>query len=266
MQTRQIALLRPQQIKAELQRCPLAFLPLGPLEWHGPHLPFGTDPLYAERIALAAAEQTKGLVFPTLYMGTERERTPQTLASIGLEPQNYVIGMDFPANTLPSGYAYEEVFALVVREHLRLILKMGFRWIVIISGHGATNHLKVLHRLVAEFNAESSARFLLIAPFPRDEDGIERVGHADRIETSLMLAEHPELVDLDALPPLPSPLRNTDYAIVDYLTFEGQPTSDRTVRPKFDPRQATAEDGQTMVKQVIANIVQQVNQWIQNNS
>lgn len=265
MQTRQIALLRPEQIKTELQRCPLAYLPLGPLEWHGPHLPFGTDPLHAEHVALAAAEHTGGLVFPTLYMGTERERAPQTLESIGLEPQSYVIGMDFPANTLPSGYAREEVFALAVREHLRLIINMGFRWVVLVSGHGATNHLEVLRRLVAEFNGESPARLLLITPFPRDKDGIERIGHADRIETSLMLAEYPELVALDTLPLLPVPLKNTDYAIVDYLTFEGQPTLDQTVRPEFDPRQAMAKDGQDLVKQVIADIVQLVRQMMQNN-
>lgn len=265
MQTHQIAFLRPEQIKAEQQRCPLAYLPLGPLEWHGPHLPIGTDPLHAGRIAEAAAEQTGGLVFPTLYMGTERERDPQTLAFIGLEPQNYVIGMDFPANPLPSGYAREEVFALAVRDHLRLLINMGFRWIVVVSGHGATNHLEVLRRLIAEFNGESPARLLLVLPFPRDENGIERIGHADRIETSLMLAEYPELVALDALPPLPTPLKHTDYAIVDYLTFEGQPTSDQTVRPEFDPRRATAEEGQAMVQQVIADVVQQVRQMMQTN-
>lgn len=264
MQTRQIAFLRPEQIKTELERCPLAYLPLGPLEWHGPHLPYGTDPLHAEYIARSIADQTGGLVFPTLFMGSERERAPQTLGAIGLEPQSYVIGMDFPANLLPSGYAHEEVFALTVREHLRIILKMGFRWIVLISGHGATNHLEVLRRLVAEFNGESPARLLLVLPFPRDETGIERIGHADRIETNIMLAEYPDFVSLDALPSLSTPLKNTDYAIVDYPTFEGHPTPDQVVRDEFDPRRATAEEGKIMVRQVITETVQKVREWIQS--
>ena len=67
--------LRPDEILAERQRCPVIYLPLGPLEWHGPHLPFGTDPLQAEHTALLLAEKLGGVVHPTLYIGTERERS-----------------------------------------------------------------------------------------------------------------------------------------------------------------------------------------------
>lgn len=39
-------LLRPDEITAERAHCLEAYQPIGPLEWHGPHLPLGTDLLY----------------------------------------------------------------------------------------------------------------------------------------------------------------------------------------------------------------------------
>ena len=38
--TVQLERMRPGEILAERARCPIVYLPLGPLEWHGP----GTDP------------------------------------------------------------------------------------------------------------------------------------------------------------------------------------------------------------------------------
>ena len=41
-------------------------LPLGSTEQHGPHLPLGTDFLYAEHVSLKVAEQVNGLIAPGL--------------------------------------------------------------------------------------------------------------------------------------------------------------------------------------------------------
>lgn len=35
--------LCPAEFQERLQACPVAYLPLGTLEWHGPHLPLGAD-------------------------------------------------------------------------------------------------------------------------------------------------------------------------------------------------------------------------------
>ena len=74
MRTVQLERLRPGEILAERTRCPIVYLPLGPLEWHGPAMPFGTDPLMAQELARRAAPRTGGVVMPTLFLGTERER------------------------------------------------------------------------------------------------------------------------------------------------------------------------------------------------
>jgi creatinine amidohydrolase len=256
--TRKIAYLRPDQIIEEMYRCSLAYLPVGPLEWHGPHLPLGVDPLNAENAALRSAERTGGLVFPTLYWGTERERQPEMLDWLGLEREDYIVGMDFPANSLPSLYCSEEVLGLLVREQLRLIASMGFRLIVIITGHAATNQIEVLERLAAEFNGNKIARVIVALPFVVNTSGIMEVGHASRIETAVMQALHPETVNIDALPPLPEPLRNADWAVIDYKTFLGEPTPERVIHQHDDPRNASDEQGRMTVERAVEQIVARV--------
>lgn len=258
MRTRQLQYLRPDEILAELEEHPVVYLPLGLLEWHGPHLPLGVDALNAEAVALRAAEQAGGLVMPPLYCGTERERDAELLDGLGFTGEEYIVGMDFPANSLPSMYVPEEILAIMVRENVRLLLRMGFQLIVLVSGHAATNQLETLQRLAVEFNGTRDAQVLVALPFVPDENGTLAVGHASRVETAVMLELAPETVRLGALPPWPEPLRNRDYAIVDYPTFNGRPTPQRTVRAEDDPREATASLGKENINRAAAAIADRV--------
>ena len=83
----------------------------------------GTDALLAQSLARCAAERTGGVVMPTLFIGTERERPASILRDKGFEnPERlYVLGMDVPKNSMKSFYAREDMFAVIVREHLRLL-------------------------------------------------------------------------------------------------------------------------------------------------
>lgn len=254
MDTQQIQYLRPEEILAEMARVPAAYLPLGLLEWHGPHLPLGVDAFNAEAMALQAAKISGGLVMPTVYFGTERERPPDVLDDLGFPAETWVVGMDFPANSLPSMYAREDLFAVMLREQLRLISEMGFKVIAAISGHGAANQLNVMGRVAAEFNATGRVKVLPLLAFSENDQGVLAVGHASRIETAIMMALQPETVKLENLPALPDPLKNTDWAIVDYPTFMGQPTEDRTVSVDDDPRRASAEEGQQVMQRTAARI------------
>jgi len=258
LRTRRIELLRPQEILAEIDRCPVVYWPLGLIEWHGPHLPTGTDALNAEAAAHLAAEWGGGLVMPPLYGGTERERKAQMLKWLGFEGDEWIVGMDFPANSLPSIYIPEEVLALIIRANLPLLAKMGFQLAVLVSGHAATNQIEVLERLAAEFTAEGPIQVLVSLPFVAGQDGEMKVGHASRGETSAMMALHPESVKLDALPPASEPLPNTRWAIVDYATFAGRPTADRTVRTDDDPRRASPEYGRENLERAVDEILDQV--------
>ena len=59
--------LSPAQIVARRENCPVAYLPIGTLEWHGEHNPVGLDGLKIHALLIACAEEIGGLVLPPLY-------------------------------------------------------------------------------------------------------------------------------------------------------------------------------------------------------
>ena len=244
-------LLRPSQLIAERERCPLAFLPLGPLEWHGPHLPFGTDPLIAQEVAVRLARELGGTVLPPLFVGTERERSPEMLRNIGFQGDEYIVGMDFPGLPLHSLYLPEEVLAIIVRSYLDLLAHRGYRLIVLLNGHGAENQIQTLERLATEYTNTSPARVLLLMPVSRTRGDYFNGSHATRVETAIM-QRITDSVDLSALPS--GPLSNTELAIVDESTFQGHPNSDFTVRSEDDPRLATGAEGEEHVVAIVADL------------
>jgi creatinine amidohydrolase len=255
MRTVRFELLRPQEIVAERERCPVAYVPVGPLEWHSLHMPVGTDALNAGAVAWRVAERVGGVVLPTTYWGTERERPPDQVRDLGLDPEDYVVGMDFPGHMLRSLYCPEEVLALLVRELLRELVALEYKLIVIVNGHGAINHMQTLQRLSVEFTACSSACVLHAVACPTGGDFTFGFGHADVGETSAMMELYPGSVDLTELPATPEPLRVPEWGIVDGDTFRGDPTPDHTLRREADPRlHASAAVGRRILEQTVDEI------------
>ena len=234
-----IAHLRPGMVQRRLAEAALVYIPVGPLEWHGPHLSFGVDPFNAEAAAMEACRRTGGLVWPTQFWGTERERSPDELAGVGLDPEAYVVGMDFPRNSLPSAYCPEETFAILVRELLRQVRSLGARLAVIVNGHGAVNHIHVLKRLETEFNNTTDLRVHVRIAVPLDLIEAGELDHAGSFEASLMMHEHPDTVDLSELPPRPEPMMYRDFAVVDHEGFTGQSPEGR-LGDRGDPRVAAS--------------------------
>ena len=258
MRTVQFEYLRPGEILAEKERFSVVYLPLGPLEWHGPAMPYGTDPLMAQELARAAARITGGVVMPTLFVGTERERPAYILESKGFEdPNQYVIGMDVPNNSMKSFYAREDMFAVIVREHLRLLAQQGYKLIVIVNGHGAWGQKETLNRLAVEFSNETASKVVVTMPNPLEEGEEVDFGHGTLMETSIMRGLFDEHVELSDLPPREVPLKYTDYGIADDFVFGGTRSDGDAV--KFDPRDATVELGMKFVTNAINNLVQFVN-------
>jgi creatinine amidohydrolase len=231
-----LAFLFPHEVARARARTGLVILPLAPIEWHGPHLAMGCDGLLAHAFARRLARELESPYFPPLFVGTERERKPAMLRSIGFEGTEYVEGMDFPANAVKSAYMREESFAVAVRGTLEALFdRMGYASVAVVNGHGAENQAAVLDRLCAEYNGEGRTRLLWVYPgFPRSLVA-GSIGHAAAEEASMLSAEWPACVDLGLLP-REGRLRNVDHAVVDGDTFDGEPTPDRTVRDSQDPR------------------------------
>jgi len=266
----------PHKLHEELEKLPLIFIPLAPLEWHGLHLAIGTDPINAEHVALEVAKRVGGVVLPTLYMGTDRERDPKTLESLGFDKSDYVVGMNFfkAKGLYESFYFPEEIFALVLRAHIELCIDHGYRYIYIVSGHGAVNHNNVIERLCIEFNNKSNkikeakvaakVAFGISFPIPKEKAKIGGIAHAGIEETSLMMyygdkLGGDKLVDLNQLPSIEEKLDYTTYSIVDGGAFLGNPADGRVIPENLDPRVHSSKDlGKKIFENTIKDLTNDV--------
>ena len=259
----QFELMRPAEIVEARRRCPVAYLPIGPLEWHGPHLPLGTDGLHAHRVSLEVARRVGGVVFPPYFLGTDTVRPPdgpQGLRPLGFRGDERIIGMDFPDNPVKSLYIEEGAFAVIIREIVKRIKLDPYRLVVLVNGHGAPNQVRTLRRLAAE---ESEPRVRVVyetasaaAVPPLDP------GHAERGETAFIMSTIPNSADVSTLPSTETPLHYRDYGIVNGAAFDARPTPDYTVPRGSDPRYATGEEGTAMLAREIERLSLQVTKFL----
>ena len=61
--------LLPEEYVQRIKEMPVAYLPLGTLEWHGPHMPLGADGIQSKELFVRVAEKIGGVVLPMLFMG-----------------------------------------------------------------------------------------------------------------------------------------------------------------------------------------------------
>ena len=251
-----IECLRPGQLNAQRERCPLVFVPIGPLEYHGPHLPVGMDAISATQCALEASRRLgKGVVHPTLYWGTERERPDWMLESLGFERSDWIIGMDFPTATWKSHYYQEHLFAQMVANAVEMLIAGGYKVIVLVNGHGAWNQLETLDRLAKHYSHTTDTLVVWRLAFTLDVSEKNLAGHADLFETSMMLYyqksayDSDSMVDLTQLPERSVPIRYPDFSIVDGAGFSDNPSPGRVVQT--DPRDATEEKGKKIFEDTV---------------
>ena len=201
--------LRPSQVVARREAMPVAWLPLGVLEWHGVQNPMGLDALKAEGLLCRAARDIGGLVMPTLYWGDHR----RILAEVVFDP---AVSPNFPKHlgdqTEPIARRMRVPREQLVREADRLdraggwrvwielvtnmlfqIESLGFRCIAAYAGHAPL--WNPFDQAAQAYRDQSGAAEVLRLGIPGGED------HAAVRETSLMLHLCPGLADLSELDP-----------------------------------------------------------------
>ncbi|MGB8315845.1 MAG: creatininase [Aestuariivirga sp.] len=170
------------------------FLPVGATEQHGRHMSLNVDVVIPTAIAERAARRVGGLVVPTIPYGNRSQ--PRSGG-----------GRQFPGTLNLAA----QTFSLVVRDVLMELFRQKARKIVVINGHyeniwpaveGIELALDGIGRDRCDgLNILRIDHWELIRPetlarvFPDGYPGIE-LEHASVIETSMMLALRPELVDL----------------------------------------------------------------------
>ncbi len=256
MKTKKFELLPPGELLKEIRGTSTVFVPIGSMEWHGPHMGMGMDTCNAYHVSLATAERTGGIVFPPLFIGTETRRSPETLKKLGFTGAEDIVGMDFPANSLKSMYWPPQLFEQLIGWQIEALCRMGFRKIIIMNGHGADEQIRILDTLSREFSEkyQISVRAIMVLA---DNCGYG-LGHAGLAETAIMTRIYPEAVDLSKLPPKTEKISMVEYGIADSMTFEQGPTEDFSVR--YDPRDATSEIGEELLEAAVEKCVKIVEQ------
>ncbi len=259
MQKFSIAYLRPGQIIQRLDEVPVVYVPIGPVEWHGPHMPFGTDPLIAETVALRVCRQTGGVVWPTLHWGSASLRSPEESKKLfGPKLDQYTWSVEFPDITLKSAYSSEEMLAMIVRETVREISMMNPKLILILSGHAAGAHIRTLERIALEENIKGGGPKVMVRGAWADTpvDSAREGGHACAGETSQMMYMT-NSVALDALPALPAKIEYWSTGVVD--DWSGSGTNGYTVNEVADPRtKSSVQFGEEITSRAVDDIVSQV--------
>jgi len=164
----------------------IAVLPLAATEQHGPHLPLGTDVMIGEA-----------------YLARVRELLPATLPVTFLPLQPVGIStehIDFPGTlTLPTEVALKSWMALGAS-----VARAGVKKLVMVTSHGGNSaamslvaqDLRAQHGMLAV--TTSWSRFGV-------PDGLFTASelrhgiHGGAVETSIMLAKHPQVVRKDAI-------------------------------------------------------------------
>jgi creatinine amidohydrolase len=175
-------LTAPDFIKAISESGGVCIIPMGILEKHGAHLPLGTDLIDVREVCARAVNQEYAIVFPQFYFGQiyEAQHQPGTIA-----------------------YSPELVWN-VLQETCDQLGRNGITKIILVNGHGGNNNL-IPYFCQAQLASPRKYAVYMFSPEENDEfmEKVKKLrktstgGHADEMETSMMLSHRPDLVHLD---------------------------------------------------------------------
>lgn len=212
----------------------IAILPVGAIEAHGPHLPLETDGIIAAAMARAGAAKLRArghgvVVLPSL---------PYTTAGFAAA---------FPGTISIS----QATAAVMLVDIARSLTTHGFRLLAIANAHLDPEHLDTIEAAVRM--ARSVDLLPVIFPNLTQRPWGSRLGdefksgacHAGRFESSIVLAERPELVRESIRAGLDANPQSLSTAIRD-----GKTTFEAAGGPRAyfgDPRAADAAEGRRTI-------------------
>ena len=213
----------PKELSSLVNSSGIIYLPLGTLEWHQHHLPFGVDAYISYELCKRATKKTGGCVIPPLYFGTDREHKIDGKTFRGMDSQAKRI--------LPGSFYFlkETLFKELLEQIADNATAQSFSKLVIVSAHSGIAQ----QRVVEAVESENKRKIEIIAiPGKKFEGGID---HAGILETSYMMAIRPDLVDISRL---------------------GEPPYEAATGT--EQKKATAEQGERMLQLTVKQIVKAV--------
>ncbi len=195
--------LRPAEMIARRKARPVAYLPIGTLEWHYEHNPLGLDALKAHGLVVECARRGGGVVFPPLFYGenrTEAHMDPRTAEGYQVPEENFGPG-SMPFTVSEQATHYHHLLIHVFSE----IASLGFPLIVVCAGHyplmdHARAAMSVFRQTARRWKHQPTTGWVFTG-YELVKDIFPNAGdHGGRWETSLMMALEEGSVDMSLIP------------------------------------------------------------------
>lgn len=233
----EIAGLTWDEVGERLEAGAAAILPIGAgAKQHGLHMTMATDQVFAEYFSRAVADRIDALIWPTLAYGA------------------------YPAFVAYAGSVSlsNATFQAVVTEIADSLLAFGARRVLILDTGLST--MAPVDAAIRAARNPSLIRHLKVFAGPRFNNTVSALKeqpygtHADEMETSLMLAIAPELVDMGRA--MPSPARETPPP-------PGPLSPEDSFSPNYspsgsfgDPTLASAAKGSRLLAAILEDLVE----------
>ena len=232
------------QVAARIRQGAAAVLPVGAAaKEHGPHLPLATDAIQAVYFAEQLASRHDLLIWPVVSYGY------------------YPAFTDYPGSTSIG----EPTFRAMVGQLISNIEQAGVARLIILNTGIST--IAPLRRVlehhhgasrVGLLNSYSGAQFCrLEAELTEQSFG----GHADEVETSLMLAIAPDQVDMSAAVAAENHIRRGRFNRRDSAASNYSPSG-----VNGDATKATAAKGEQLLEALLSDLEQEIAEFLDTAS
>ena len=186
--------LTPEALETRRKRARIAYLPLGTLEWHGPHLPLGSG----QGFFIKLAQKVGGVVLPPLFLGPDSRKDVDDIEYYGMD----ILQKASPQPMQLMGSAYWvsiRLFSEIIDALFKQVRRAGFR-IIVAHGHGPSNAYIIDNKTDLERKHGLKIFTVWRGKEERDPETEFQHDHAASNETSIMMSLHPSLVHMDQLP------------------------------------------------------------------
>ena len=207
----------------------------GSMEAHGTHLPLGTDSFLPAFLAEKVAEKTDALVLPTIPFGDSWD-FHNFEGTVSIAP---------------------DVLVEVYNSIMKGVFKHGFRYLVVLNGHGG--NIPAL-TMAAKTATNSGERVVIIVNWWKDlaESARKLVeetpgGHAAEDETSEVMHVRPDLVDMSKA--------ESHRVVSKFRIISGRYRDELLPAAMYgDPRKASSEKGRLIMEQAEEELIELIKQ------
>lgn len=242
--------------RPSLTAAPVAIIPVGSLEQHGPHLPVSTDFDIASEVSRLVAERNGYLLMPALPYGVSYEHAPLFHSSIS-------------ANTL----------SCIMTDLCKSLHANGINCIIVINGHhGNMDALDMFENMIREQRSEidnytkepnddTNRGVPVVRVFHYWRHMQHELGHAGFAETSMMLAISADSVNMDVAQKGLVTAGMDAEQIRDLSELAKRSFPAATGNGVWgDPVNATAKEGRCMLNEAADNIGKACDAWLESKT